>query len=88
MTDRQYPGPPATVNQGRPTGDPEPSAEERARRWRRLLRHPPVDLSLVAVLLVLATVSRRLGYLLSHSFGWMRAGWPTRSAPRSTSSGC
>jgi hypothetical protein len=38
------------------------------------VRHPAVDVALVAVLLVLATVSRRLGYLFSHSF-WLDEGW-------------
>jgi hypothetical protein len=80
MTDRQHPGPRATVDQGRPPvghHDPvlsEPSAQPRAGHWWRLARHPAVEVALVAVLLVLATVSRRLGYLLSHSF-WLDEGW-------------
>jgi hypothetical protein len=80
MTDRQHPGSRATVDQGRPPvgrhhpAPSEPSADEPAGRRRRLVRHPAVDVALVAVLLVLATVSRRLGYLFSHSF-WLDEGW-------------
>jgi hypothetical protein len=42
--------------------------------WRRLARGRTVDLALVAALLVVATLSRRLGYLFSHSF-WLDEGW-------------
>ncbi|HVD15766.1 MAG TPA: hypothetical protein VNK73_15155 [Actinomycetota bacterium] len=82
MTDSQHPGPRAAVDQRRPPVErhgaaparPAAPRQPRAGGWRRLARHPAVELGLVAVLLVLATVSRRLGYLLSHSF-WLDEGW-------------
>jgi hypothetical protein len=88
MTDRQDPGPRTAVDRGRPpagghgppSAGPPPArppaapAQPRSGRWQRLARHPAVELTLLAVLLVLATVSRRLGYLFSHAF-WLDEGW-------------
>jgi hypothetical protein len=64
--------PPVAAPEAPPPQPPAPPAQPRG--WRRLAGHPAVELGLVAVLLVLATVSRRLGYLLSHSF-WLDEGW-------------
>jgi hypothetical protein len=79
MTDSHAPGPRTTVDQGTPpvSGHAPPPAEPpapRRGRWRRLALHPAVEFALLAALLVLATVSRRLGYLFSHSF-WLDEGW-------------
>jgi hypothetical protein len=79
LTSGRLPGPRATVRQA-PASDP-PLAEQPAppaqgggrSSWRTALARL-IDPALVVGLLVLATLSRRLGYLFSHSF-WLDEGW-------------
>jgi hypothetical protein len=63
---RERPGPPSDS----PARRPAPPAAA----WRRLAGGRAAELALVLALLVLATLSRRLGYLFSHSF-WLDEGW-------------
>jgi hypothetical protein len=74
MTDRH-----AAVERQEPTVEEQPappphSPAEPPGAWRRLARGRTADPALVAALLVVATLSRRLGYLFSHSF-WLDEGW-------------